>query len=118
MRFTLAAVFTAAVLAAAGAGWAAGQAGWKVFATGQDSGEFYLSASASADVKRAGQLAVRAVGKGMVELDYTLTCRGNREFPAGSVWVLTVASSNEGCTLYASAAKDGSGSLRVQLLRK
>lgn len=91
--------------------------GWRVFATGTDSGEYGTYASANAAVINPKGLAVRALGP-VTEVTWALTCNGETKSAglANRVVPVTVATAKK-CDLYGWAQGD-EGTLRVQLLRR
>ena len=105
-------------LAAAAAVFAAGAAaatGWHVFATGQDSGTYGAFALASADVLKPHALAVRASKE--ADVSWTLICDGKTHARANQVVAVAISAAGS-CHLSGDANTSGSGTVRLQLLRK
>lgn len=112
-------VLLAAVVGAfalGGATTALGVAGWHVFATGTDQGDYGAFASAHADVLRPKGLAVSATKA--ADVSWNIICEGEtKKASGGSVLVADVAHATK-CSLDANADTDSSGKVVIQLLKR
>lgn len=88
--------------------------GWKVFASGSDSGDYTSYASADASVIHPHALAVRVSAN--ADVSWTITCDGKTRAQAGQIIAASVPAAKT-CHLYGSAANEG-GLIRVALLKR
>ena len=106
----------AAVVVAFAVGGAAGATtGWRVFATGADTGAYGAFASASGNVVAPKGLAVRVNAPS--DVSFSLFCSGEKKgAKPGVVYVVGVNTSQK-CSLNGDATT-GSGGVKIQLLRR
>lgn len=108
-------IITVALLAAFATG-ASAATGWHTFATATDSGEYGQFANADAKVLNPNALAVRATRK--ADVTWTLICDGESPTARANAVLAVSVRTAQSCSLSAFATADGSGTTRLQLLRK
>lgn len=105
------------IVAAFIAGTAAHAAvGWRMFATGSDSGDYGAHAEANAGVLHPKALGIRTSRSANVS--WLLSCQSaERRASANQIIVVGVAAARK-CTLYGSATTQTGGTVRIQLLTR
>jgi hypothetical protein len=112
-------IATALVSAFVAGSVASAAGGWRVFAKGTDTSDYYASASVDADAPKSQSLAIRGRSSSgrPVKLSFSLYCQGEKTAPSGRLLVVSVSAAKK-CSFSAFGSLEGRGTVTVELLRR